>query len=160
MTFNPQSFLGQTVNAPMATRITPAPEGEWTAIISTKIPLVEWFGEATWKDKDGRDRSQPTAKIPMEIVDARARELSKRENMIVNYDLFLDLLPNGHLDTGDDKNVRLGALRDALGQNNDPNWSWDKLFGAGPLVVKILHQKDKRNPDDTFAKISKVTRVK
>ena len=163
MTFNPQTFLGQTVNAPMATSVTPAPEGEWTAIISAKIPLVEWFGEAEWKDKQtGQQKSQPTAKIPVEIVDERAKELVKRNTLMVTYDLFLDLLPNGHLDTGEDKNVRLGALREALGQNQDPNWTWERLFGAGPFVAKVVHQRDKtgNRPDEIFAKISRVTRIR
>ncbi len=161
MAFNAQAFLGQTVNAPMATKITPAPEGEWTAIISTKIPLVEWFGEAEWKDKQThQQRSQPTAKIPVEIVDERAKELVKRNTLMVTYDLFLDLLPNGHLDTGEDKNVKLGALREALGQNQDPNWTWQSLFGAGPFVAKVIHTRDEKRPDDIFAKISRVTRVR
>src|SRR5258708_33000070 len=121
MAFNPQEFLGQTVNAPMATSITPAPEGEWTCIISTKIPLVEWFGEAKWKDKStGQEKSQTTAKIPVEIVDERAKELVKRNTLLVTYDLFLDLLPNEHLSTVADKNVHFGPLREAVWQNHNP----------------------------------------
>lgn len=159
--FNPKEFLQQTVNAPMATKITPAPEGEWVAVISTKVPIEEWFGEAKWKDKSThQEKTQPTAKIPFEITDERAKELVKRQTLLVTYDMFLDLLPNGHLDTGEDKNVRLGALRDALSQNNDPNWSWQSLWGAGPLVVKIVHSKDEKRPDEVFAKISRVSRIR
>jgi len=159
--FNPQEFMNQTINAPMAIAIKPCPEGEWQAIISTKIPVVEWFSEATWKDKTtGQTKSQPTVKIPVEIIDERAKTLLGRNSIMVNYDAFLDLLPNGHLDTGEDKNVRIGALREALGQNQSPGWTFPNLFGAGPFMAKVVHQKDERRPDDVFAKISRVTRLK
>lgn len=161
MAFNPQAFLNQTVHAPMATQITPCPEGEWQAIISTKIPVEEWFGEAEWKDKNsGQMKSQPTCKVPVEIVDSRAKELMNRENIVVSYDMFLDVDSNGHLDTGEDKNVRLGALRDALGQNEDSSWVFSKLYGAGPFVAKVVHTKDEKRDGQTFAKISRVAKLK
>lgn len=158
--FDPKQFLNQTVNAPMSTKITPAPEGEYIAVISTKVPVVEWFGEAEWKDKSsGQTKTQPTCKIPFEITDARAKEQVKRETLMVTYDMFLDLDAQGRLDTSDDKNVRLGALREALGQNQDRSWTFEKLYGAGPVMVKIVHQKDEKRPDDVFAKISRVAKV-
>lgn len=160
MVFDPKQFLNLTVSGPMATKITPAPEGEWLCNISTKTPVAEWFDEAEWKDKkSGQTKTQPTCKVPVEIVDPRAKELVKRETLMVSYDMFLDLLPNGQLDTSEDKNVRLGALREALGQNNEPSWTFERLYGAGPFMAKVVHQKDDRRPDDTFAKISRVARV-
>lgn len=160
MVFDPKQFLGLTVSGPMATKITPVPEGEWLAIISTKQPVAEWFDEAEWKDKkSGQTKTQPTCKVPFEITDSRAKELVKRETLMVNYDMFLDLLPNGQLDTGEDKNVRLGALREALGQNSEPSWTFERLFGAGPVMVKIVHRKDDKRPDDTFPTITRVAKV-
>lgn len=162
MPFNAQDFLNKTVDAPMATSIKPCPEGEWTAMISTKVPVVEWFDEAEWKDKKtGQTKTQPTVKIPVEIVDERARELLPRETIIVPYDAFLDLLPNGHLDTGEDKNVRIGALREALGQNQDSGWTFERLFGAGPFKAKVYHEtSEKRQDGSKFAKIGRVTRIR
>ena len=161
MVFNPQEFLSKTVGAGMATSIKPCPEGEWIGIISTKVPVVDWFGEAEWKDKQTQQtRTQPTVKIPVEITDERAKALVTRNTLLVTYDAFLDLLPNGHLDTSEDKNVRIGALRLALGQESDPAWTFEKLFGAGPAIFKVYHQKDERRPDDVFAKIGRVTRVR
>lgn len=160
MVFDPKQFMGMVVDAPMATKITPAPEGEWKCMISTLTPVVDWFDEAEWQDKKtGQKKTQPTLKVPCEIIDDRARELVKRERLIVTYDAFLDLLPNGNLDTGEDKNVRLGALREALGQNNERNWTFERLYGAGPFIARVIHQKDERRPDDVFAKISRVVRI-
>lgn len=161
MTFNPQAFLNQTIHAPMATQITPCPVGDWIAQISTKIPVEEWFDEATWKDKKtGQEKSQPTCKVPVEIIDSRAKELLPRENIILNYDMFLDVDAHGHLDTGEDKNVRLGALREALGQNEDTSWVFSKLFGAGPFVAKVVHTVDEKRDGQTFAKITRVAKLK
>jgi hypothetical protein len=158
--FDAKAFLNQTVNTPMATRITPPPEGEWTMIISTTIPLEEWFGEAEWKDKaTGQMRTQATCKVPMEITDERAKALVKRDRIVVYYDMFLDLDKNGHLDTGEDKNVRLGALREALGQNTTPGWTMQNLWGAGPFIGKVAHKTDEKR-DDVFAKVTRVARIR
>lgn len=156
--FDPKQFLAETVSAPMSTSITPPPEGEWTMMVSTKVPVLEWFGEAKWK-KDGVDVVMPTAKIPFEITDQRAKDIAGRENLVVYYDMFLDLTTEGRLSTEKEKNVRLGALREALGQNTDPTWTWQKLYGAGPFVGKVNHTKDKNRPDDTFAKVGRVTKI-
>jgi hypothetical protein len=159
MPFDPTVFLQQTVTAPMATRITLAPEGEWIAVISTAVPIDQWFGEAEWKDKNtGAQRSQPTCKIPFEITDESAKLLIKREKIIVSYDMFIDLDANGRLDTGEDKNVRLGALRAALNQNNDPTWTFQQLFGAGPLIVKIRHKLDEKR-GEVFANVTRVAKI-
>lgn len=162
MPFNAQEFLNKTVDAPMATSIKPCPEGEWKAMISTKIPVLEWFSEAEWKDKkSGRTMTQPTVKIPVEIIDERARELLPRETILVYYDAFMDVLANGHLDTSEDKNVRIGALREALGQNNASGWTFERLYGAGPFMAKVYHEtSDKRQDGSKFAKIGRVAAIR
>lgn len=158
--FDVKQFLNQTVNAPMATTIIPAPEGEWLAQVSTKVTIEEWFGEAKWNDKSsGKEKTQTTAKIPIEIIDPKAKEKVPRETLMVNYDMFLDFDDQGRLATGEDKNVRLGALREAVGQNV-PGWTFPNLFGAGPFMAKVVHTKDEKRPDETFAKISRVAKLK
>ena len=162
MPFNPQEFLNKTIDSPMATQIKPCPEGEWKAMISTKIPVLEWFDEASWTDKKTHQtKTQPTIKIPVEIIDERAKELIARETIIVSYDGFLDMLPNGHFDTGEDKNVRLGAIREAVGQNQETGWTVERLFGAGPFMAKVYHEvNEKRGDGSKFAKIGRVTRIR
>lgn len=160
MPFDPKEFLQQTVTVPMATRITLVPEGEWIAIISTSIPIEDWFSEAEWKDKkSGETRRQSTAKIPIEITDENAKLLVKREKLIVYYDTFLDLDERGRLATGEDKNVRLGALREALNQNSDPAWTFQSLWGAGPFIVKVKHKTDEKRGED-FAHAVRVARIR
>jgi hypothetical protein len=159
--FDARQFLNQTVSTSMATSVKPPPEGEWKAMVSTQIPIEEWFGEATWKDKStGQDKTTPTVKIPFEIVDDTARALAQREKIIVYYDCFLDLNPDGTLATGDDKNVRIGALREALGQNQESDWTFQRFFGAGPFMAKINHQTNKNNPDEKFGRVGRVSRIR
>lgn len=157
--FDAKQFLNQTVSAPMSTSMKPAPEGEWKMMIATDIPIEEWFGEATFKDRSGVEKTSPTVKIPFEIIDDTARGLAKREKIIVYYDAFLDLEPDGTLSTADDKNVKIGALREALHQNHERDWTFHRLWGAGPFVGKVIHQSSKQNPEDKYGKVSKVRRI-
>lgn len=59
---------------------------------------------------------------------------------IVRQTIFLDLVmgPTGKmiLDTSKGKNVPLGKLREALGQNV-PGWSPGRLIGAGPALLDV-----------------------
>ena len=55
---------------------------------------------------------------------------------------------------GSNKNVKLGRLREALGQNkNGQAWSFGMLKGAGPIKVSI--EPDKKNPED-YSRVVKV----
>lgn len=160
MAFNARQFLDQTVTAPMSTMVTPCPEGEWQARVIDEGNIEEWFREAEWTDKStGEARSSPTARIPFIIIDQRPLQMLKREKLIVPYDIFLDVTPDGRLDTGEDKNVRLGALRAALGQNADTSWGFSKLWGAGPCIVKVSHRSDAKDPLRKFAQVDRVAKL-
>lgn len=156
--FDPKTFLSSN-SGPMSTSITPCPEGTYTAIVSGEGNLEDWFREVEWKDKKtGEPRSAASARIPFIITDDAVRAKLERDTVTVFYDVFLDLTPDGKLDTGRDKNVKIGQLREALGQNS-ANWEFSNLRGAGPVMVKVSQRSDPRDPQTKYAQIDRVARV-
>lgn len=165
MSFNAEQFINSTVNAPMSTATIVCPEGEWTAVISDEGDLADWFRTVEWKDKkSGADRSSPAIRIPFLITDQRARAIAKRSDDAKLYaymDSFLDLDHDGNLDTSEGKNVKLGALRAALGQNNAGTpWTFSMLRGAGPVIVKVSQRSfDDKDPSRKAADVVRVLRM-
>ena len=72
--------------------------------------------------------------------------------------MILDIGGDGGLDFGPNKNVNLGKVRDAVGQNAAGAWGPVQLRGAGPVMVKVTHNTFKRK-DGTEGKRAEVTRV-
>jgi len=160
MTFDPDAFINQTTEGPMSVQITQAPEGEWQAVVSTDGELKDWFGTAEWEDrKTGEHKSAPTCEIPIEITDQRAKDLIKRDKITTRYRMFLDLTPDGKLDASEGKNVKLGALRAAVGQNGPQPWNFGMLRGAGPFLARVKQNSDKKNPEIKYAEVTRVTKL-
>jgi hypothetical protein len=67
----------------------------------------------------------------------------------------LELNEQGKLATGPNKNVSLGRLRDALGQN-DPSWTPQKLLGAGPFIGKVSHTQVK---EAIYADVTRAAKI-
>lgn len=143
-TFNSEEFLDVEVQGQMETAYTPIPEGEYPAFI---------------KDLKSRDvNDQKVIDIVWQITDEQvAAELSIDEPT-VRQTIFLDLEESGALQFGPNKNVQLGRLREALGQNN-PNepWSFRRLVGAGPCILKVGHRVDKNDPSKVYNDVQRVT---
>ena len=130
--FDPNSFLNTEVTESNATVYTPIPEGEFPAVIKKINPRVLTDGRAvldvTWTVKD----------------DAVSEEVGMAEPM-ARQTLWLDLTESGMLDFGKGKNVQLGRLRDALGQNvSGKPWQPGMLVG-GAGKIKIKHSIDRRD---------------
>lgn len=154
--FDPETFMSQTVDAPLATEFEVCPEGEYQAMIDDFDSKA--FGTATWQAKDGSgEKSSPTFKCPFVIQDESVKASLGRDKVVVMADMFLDV-KDGQLDTSKGKNVLLGQIRNAVGQNQAGAWSPSQLRGAGPLMVRVKHRKDKN--DVTRAEIRQVAPIK
>lgn len=129
MSFNLQALMTTAIVGALDTRIPPWPEGEFIARID-KVELAEWSSKekgtsgaklnVTWKTDDP---------VVCAAVGAEGREAT----MI--HGIMLDLTQTGGLDLSTGKNTRLGALRDAVGQN-DPQkpWTFTNLVGQAARV--------------------------
>lgn len=131
-TFNPDTFLNTETDAANATAYTPVPEGEFTASIKAIKPRVLTDGRAVLD-------------VTWTVDDEAARQETGMAEPSVRQTVWLDTTESGGLDFGKGKNVGLGRLRDAVGQN-----AAGKPWAPGMLVgqvakVKVSHSIDKRD---------------
>lgn len=155
-TFDPDAFMNANVDAPMSTQMLLTPEGEYSAMVddfdSSALRTV------TFTDKNGAQQERKVLSIPYVLNDPALQAKLGRDRVVHREDYWLDFDANGALSTEEGKNVRLGQLRQALGQNAGP-WAPGNLKGAGPLMIAIKHTSDKRDPTKKYANITKYAKV-
>lgn len=140
--FDPESFLGTQTKESNSTVMIPVPEGEYNAVvvsvaarqINDKVIL-----DVVWK-----------------IDSAEVAAATGREENSVRQSIFLDMTSNGGLDFSKGKNVGLGRLREALGQNKDGKpWSPRNMEGQVARVL-VTHRIDKNDDSIVYADVKRV----
>lgn len=144
--FNPEAFLNASFNDANSTQYEQVPEGEFQAVIDTVTPRVTNTGKALlnikWKVDDEGVRTQTGMAEPS-----------------VFQTVWLDVTESGGLDFGRGKNVQLGKLRDALGQNQAGKpWAPGMLQGQ-VARIKVKHSIDKRDNVTINAEVNGVTKL-
>jgi hypothetical protein len=158
-TFDADAFMNATVDDPMATSLAGVPEGEYTAMVgdfdSTAFKTV-----TTTNRQTGAQIDRAVLEVPFLIMDEALKQKLGRETITHRETYWLDMNDQGRLDTGMDKNVRLGQLRQAIGQNN-PNtpWSPGMLKNMGPLKIVIKTTSDKRDPERKYTNITRYAKI-
>ena len=130
--FNPDLFLNTEIDESNSTTYVPVPEGEFPGSIKELKPRVLTDGRAVLD-------------VTWIIESEEAREATGMAEPRCRQTIWLDLDSNGMLDFGKGKNVALGRLREAVGQNQS-----GKIWQPGMLVgqmatVKVTHSIDKRD---------------
>jgi hypothetical protein len=144
--FNPDTFLNTEATESNATSYTPVPEGEFTASIKAIKPRVL---------NDGR----AVLDITWIVDDEQARNDTGMAEPSVRQTLWLDVTESGGLDFGKGKNVGLGRLRDAVGQNaSGKPWAPGMLVGQ-VAKVKVAHSLDKRDGVTINADVKAVAKL-
>lgn len=142
--FDPDSFLSTQVTEKMASHYTPIPEDEYQATIASVTP------------REPKEGMRILDIIYNVMVDEQVRQrIGLPDNPTVRQSIFLDLTPSGGLAFGPNRNVKLGKLREAVGQNTGKPWSPLMLVGAGPLLVKVKHRIDQDDPDMVYTEVSR-----
>lgn len=140
-TFDPDMFMNQTTTDANDTSYVPIPEGEFRAVI-------EEVKARTAGDK-------PVLEVKWNIDDDTVRAETGMDKPSCRQTVWLDLTAQGGLDMGKGKNVGLGKLRDALGQNA-PGKPWMPGMLVGQVaMVKIKHRSGKE-PGEIFADVKEV----
>jgi hypothetical protein len=149
MSFNPEAFLGQTVSEALDTQLVPVPEG----IHSAQIKSLNLRKLDATSEKEER----VILEVTWIALSKEAREATGLENPQVRQTIWLDTNPSGGLDTGKGKNVGLGRLREAVGQNRaGKSWSFNHLNGAlADILVK--HRPGRDGDENTYAEVARVT---
>jgi hypothetical protein len=138
--FDPNAFLNAETTESNATTYIPVPENEHLANIKAIKPRVLTDGRAVldvnW------------------IVDTdEARDATGMAEPMVRQSIWLDLTEGGGLDFGKGKNVQLGKLREAVGQNASGRpWNPGMLIGQ-VAKIKVAHSIDKRDGETIQAEV-------
>jgi hypothetical protein len=149
--FDPDTFLNETVDSEMSTRVIPCPPGEYQAMISG-VGMREF----TYKKGDRAGQAGFSLDVTWEIQDEGVKSSVGRDNVTVRQSMLLDFTPSGSLDTSDGRNIGLGRLREAVGQNK-PGAPWSpRMLEGNVAVVLVEHRVD---GDDLYAEIKKVRKV-
>jgi len=124
-TFNPDTFLNTETTEGNSTEFVPVPEGEYNGAISAIKPRSTDSGAAILD-------------VTYDIDDAEAAEVTGIKIPKVRQSIFLDITEQGGLDMGKGKNVQLGKLREAIGQNTAGKpWQPGMLIGqVARITVK------------------------
>jgi len=140
--FDTETFLQTTFTEDNSTRREPVPVGEYQAtceairadVTQNGAPLLR----VTWKLQD----------FSNETVNGR----------LIDQTVWLDVTANGALDMSRGKNVGLGRLREAVGQNQPGKpWSPNMVLGA-VATVSVSHRVDKENAEIIYDQIKSVTK--
>lgn len=139
MSFDPQQFMDSVYTESNSTEIIPVDEGEYQAIAEN----------ADVKSFSGvKDPSKTYIQLTVNwrLDDEAQRQKTKRDNILIRQQIFLDTTPNGMLDMGEGKNVGLGRLRAALGLNKPgvPFRFSDIPGRAAKVKVKMREVEDKK----------------
>lgn len=158
--FDPDRFLQQNVDGPLETEFTLVPAGEYLAAIDDfDKDAIE---EIKFDYKKGPRAGQPGVMykltLPFIVNDDAVKAELDRDKVIVNRQLILDLDENGKLAEGKNKNIELGRIRDAVGQNDGSPWTIANLRGAGPLMIRVTHVEFERK-DGSRGKRAEIDRV-
>lgn len=146
--FNAEEFLSSAVGGAMSTETIQCPEGVYKA-------QLQPIGKDNFRRFTSGDATYTTFEPSWEILDDDVRAQLDRDRVFVRQSIFLDFDENGALDTSKGKNVDLGRLRAAVGQNEDAEWSFSMLNDV-LAQVRVKHQKDK-NSDTMRARVTQVT---
>lgn len=148
--FDPSQFLNQETDSGMETEYQPVPEGEYTGVILNEENYPLDIRANT------NDKGETSYVLDVNVrLDAPGEELADQK--VVRYSCWLDLTPSGAFEMGTNKNVRLGRLREAVGQNT-PGQPWAIAHLAGqPLKVKVKHSTGK--DDRVYANVDSVGRI-
>lgn len=149
-TFDPQAFLAAQMTDALETEYKPVPKGVYSGI-TAGIDAPDSM-KMQVRQVDLKSGGVSYAFSIGVKIDAPGNELA--DGKWVRFQSWLDLTPSGGLELGDNKNVRLGQLRQALGQN-EPGKPWAfAMLQDQPLKIKVDHDKEGR-----YAEVAAVANI-
>lgn len=141
--FDPDMFMNQQTDDASSTTYVPVPEGEYQALLKEVKAAV--VGD-----------SKPVLNVTWAIDDQAVRDETGLPEPTVRQTIWLDLTPQGGLDMGKGKNVSLGKLREALGQN-EPGRPWSPGMLCGQVAIVKIGHRTGREPGEIFADVKAVS---
>jgi hypothetical protein len=129
--FDPDQFMNTTVEGELETKRPVIPAGQYPGQISKVTPRSGTIGKG-----DNAGKTWASLNVLIEVQDQALAEELGQDKLFVNHNVFLDLDDNENIDMRKGKNINLGKLRDAVGQNDGSPWSPNMLLGQ-PVQVDV-----------------------
>jgi len=155
MAFNKDAFLQQTVAAALDTKRIPFPDGTHDEGIVIKDLSLN---SGTVKDGENAGKTWAQLTIIYKSNDPDVRKemnVADDQDATVRQQLFLDLTDDGMLDVSPGRNIALGKVRLAAGQNTDEEWTMLDLKGAAVGGIQVKHNINK-DTQDVYAEVTSV----
>ncbi len=158
--FDPETFLSTQFEGKIDTRRVKLPEGEWRGQIE-KIDLDSFDVQ----NGPNAGSKAHVLVVVWKITDPEFIAAAREDNDDPNLDenlfrvrqkMFLDFTAEGSLDFSRGRNIKLGYLREALGQNDGTPWSPNHLLNQ-QAIVNIVHTPNEKEPENPYAEVSKVS---
>ena len=147
MSFNPESVLSGRYSESLDTRSTPIPEGEYVGVVQ----------EIKADNFRTTPKGSTMVDIPWRIDHPELEDTVGHPSSTVRQTIFLDLNDRGDLDFSKGKNIALGKLREALGQNTSGKaWSFMDLVG-GTANVRVRHRPNSEDPTILYPEVKAVS---
>jgi len=146
--FDPTQFLDMQFTEANDTVVINPDDGGYPA-------QIEKADFRQWQSKDGT-KSGLALDITWELQSEAAKAKTGRDKVTVRQGLMLDMTDSGMIDMGKGKNISLGRLRDAVGQNIPGRpWSASQLVGQ---MAKVL-VKQRVDGDNIYVDVKGVTKL-
>lgn len=141
--FAAAEFLGTDIEGASSTDYVPIPEGDY----NSQIEKVD-YKEIAWENENGSGVMkllEALHKLDLTTHDqGTAVDVMGDEVGFCRQSISLDFKEDGTLDMRKGKNVALGRLREAVGQNNpDQRWNPNMLIGQ-TVKANVKHRVNKK----------------
>lgn len=123
--FDPEELLNQSVAGEISTDYNKVPPGEYAAIVGDKMKITN-------------PKDSIILKVPFILSDEALASQMGRKTSQVSYDVFLEYDEAGKLKVGKGENVKLGLLRESLGQKEVSPWKFTDMIGR-PARITVAH---------------------
>lgn len=154
--FDPAAFMDATVDSPLATQYQQVPEGDYTAMIDSFDDSSLETIDFTYKKgpRAGEPGKMYKLNLPIVLQDAKLSAEMGRDRVTVRAQIVLDFDDDGRLSTKPDRNVLLGQIKAAVGQNA-AGIPIRNLAGAGPLIVHVRHRTNEKDRERPYVEVSR-----
>jgi hypothetical protein len=151
---NAASFLTENFEGVLDTHLVPIPIGEHLAVIGTGEKDVDFqFGVSQKSNKPWM-----RVDLMLDYPDPNLASQLKREKVRSRWGIMIDLDENGKPDFRPQRNIRLGQLRDAVGQNKPGPWNFNMLKGQ-QIKVRHEHEPNEKDPQSPYSNVVAVTKA-
>lgn len=146
--FNADALLDASYDESPPDHYTPITEGEYLLRVKT-VNLRQ--------GQSSDQRVFTILDLDMVVEDEKIKADLNMPEPMVRHSIFLDMKPDGTLDFGTNKNVKLGQFKKACGLREGKKWTFRHFDGA-TCYGKLKQEPDKNDPERIYNRVTAVTR--